>query len=61
MSKPHVTIPYSSGDFFGLAGLRVVADFPQVTIPYSSGDFFGLWLTMLRRLDPLGNDPLLIG
>ncbi len=38
-----VTIPYSSGDFFGLdegegSRLGVV----QVTIPYSSGDFFGL-------------------
>ncbi len=38
-----VTIPYSSGDFFGLAvcsGTFNKGD--KVTIPYSSGDFFGL-------------------
>ncbi len=36
-----VTIPYSSGDFFGPdtsdLGTRTIL----VTIPYSSGDFFG--------------------
>ncbi len=37
-----VTIPYSSGDFFGLLVARLPSKVEDhVTIPYSSGDFFG--------------------
>ncbi len=37
-----VTIPYSSGDFFGRGGgYSGGNNNTSVTIPYSSGDFFG--------------------
>ncbi len=58
-----VTIPYSSGDFFGpIWALPTTLVLVSVTIPYSSGDFFGHTSgnpCILR--EPPRNDPLLIG
>ncbi len=57
MRQPEpVTIPYSSGDFFGHDDPGTRPPCREVTIPYSSGDFFGLnasgqeWIAVIIRV-----------
>ncbi len=46
-----VTIPYSSGDFFGQTYTWYKEPMGWVTIPYSSSDFFGQMAMARNTLD----------